>query len=199
MKIKKPRTDGKGILDLSKLPLPIELVLLIKSYIPKKWNVSRKPKKNKSKIYTLREKENLDFLDIGQQVKVKPKCFNELKNKFDYFVPQNKDLIGKIVGYVTPNHTINRLRYVTLNDYIECESNEVLYKVKFLKKRFEVGYYKYFQNNKYGFRDYSLFNVYECACKEGVYYFKKNQLQLPLDIKDRTVCITKKNKVIFCE
>ena len=198
MKMKKPRTDGKGILDLNKLPLPIELVLIIKSYIPKKWNVSRKPKKTNSKIYTLREKENLDFLDIGQQVKVKPKCFNELKNKFEYFVPQHKDLIGKIVGYVTPSHAINHLRYVTVNHYIECETNEVLYKVKFLKKRNKVGYYQYRQN-KYGFRDYHLFNVYECACKEGVYYFKKNQLQLPLDIKDRTVCITKKNKVIFCE
>lgn len=196
MTIKKPRTDGKGILDLSKLPLPNELVLLIKSYIPKKWNVPRKPKKNKSKIYTLREKENLDFLDIGQQVKVKPKCFNELKNKFEYFVPQNKDLIGKIVGYVTPNHAINYL--VSVNNFIDCESNEVLYKVKFLKKRVKVGYYQYRQN-KDGLRNYDLYSLRKCAINEGVYYFKKNQLQLPFDINDRTVCITKKNKVIFCE
>ena len=198
--MKKPQTHGKGILDLNKLPLPIELVLIIKSYIPKKWNVSRKPKKNKSKIHTLREKENLDFLDIGQQVKVKPKCFNELKNKFEYLVPQNKDLIGKIVGYVTPNHglnwdfTLNRRN--TLNDYIECETNEVLYKVKFLKKRVErkycYNYYRYFEQNK------CFSSVYDYAI-EGLYFFKKNQIQLPFDIKDRYVCITKKNKVIFCE
>ena len=89
MKMKKPRTDGKGILDLNKLPLPIELVLIIKSYIPKKWNVSRKPKKTNSKIYDYWGKEDyvgnyvMTDLNIGSKLNV----VTGLQTNFKLFVP----------------------------------------------------------------------------------------------------------------
>ena len=173
--VKKPPTSGNGVLDLFKLLLPLmhpELVYIVKEFLPKTWAVPRKTKKHKSKLHQLRIQYDNTFgrlFDHNTRIKVRETAFRNLtKEKY------------KRENYIAlkQNNIIGKVIGYTTNEYLyfgkireEYNEDVVLYVVQF---------------------HHGLSNA-----RKGNYHLHPSEVRFYLDIEDRKVMITKKNKIIF--
>ena len=220
---KKTKVSNKKELDLNKFPFPIELIRIIISFLPKSWFVPRIPKKFNSKLYHLRalysyNKTNL--FNMGTQVKIKSNVFDMLKKEYKYLVPHSKNLVGKIVGYASPDAPIgfDNSVWQIKDAFGEHDPNihhdlPVLYMVKFLSKHKYINFNWHYWNSglchhyeetnkikkteKLPYKRSAFIKLEEEAQKTGIYYLFPHQVRYYLDIEDREVFITKTNKVMF--
>tara|TARA_B100000035_G_C20947122_1_gene530263 strand:+ start:269 stop:952 length:684 start_codon:yes stop_codon:yes gene_type:complete len=219
----KNTSRNKLPLDLNKFPFPIELIRIIISFLPKSWFVPRIPKQFNSKLYHLRALYSYDktkLFTMGTQVKIKSNVFDMLKKEYKYLVPHSKNLIGKIVGYASPDANIgnNKDVWQIKDAFGDHDPNihhdlPVLYMVQFLSKHKYINFNgRYYNSNLY--HDYdearkikkteklpykrtAFIKLEEEAQKTGIYYLFPHQVRYYLDIEDREVFITKTNKVMF--
>ena len=203
-KIKKQRNSN--LLTLNKLPFPDELIRLVISFLPKKWSVPRIPKKINSRLYSLRSlyvnNENQMF-DINTSVKIKQSIYKKFHNVCKYLVPPDVHATGKIIGYVSPE------------SYIDDKVDK-LWQIKDAKPYKGVIIYKVLfrhRHNKYGEYCHRLWDktdtevmpyrfcasdiLVDIAINHNIYYLYPDEVKYYIDIEDREVRITKKNKIMF--
>jgi len=210
---KTKKQSNSKLLNLNKLPIPDEIVKLMISFLPKKWTVPRIPKKMNSQLYSLRllnvNNENQLF-DINTPVKIKKSIHKIFQNEFKYLVPPSKESIGKIVGYVSPESYIgNEVNYWKIK-HAKPYKGDILYKVLFLQKHNSFQGRDNFQGVFWPRELDNIKSTKELPCKwsgyyeicniaiqRGIYYLYPDEVKFYMDIEDRQVCITKKNKIMF--
>jgi hypothetical protein len=210
---KKKTTKQDNHLNLNKLPIPDELVKVVITFLDKKWTIPRIPKKMNSRLYSLRTlyvNNETHMLDINTPVKIKPNVFCELQKEFKYLVPPSKEAVGKIIGYVSPESCIRNEEDYWKIKHAKKDNGDVLYKVLFLKTHKIWDHFQGFQGNIYYPHElYRIEDTQELPYKScayftiskmsiyGIYYFYPHEVKYYLDIEDRQVYITKKNKIMF--
>tara|TARA_B110000467_G_C18315474_1_gene481169 strand:+ start:447 stop:1085 length:639 start_codon:yes stop_codon:yes gene_type:complete len=205
-KRRKRKKNNNTLLNLNNLPIPDEIVKLMISFLPTKWPVPRIPKKMNSKLYSLRSlyvNNGNQMFDINTSVKIKQSIYKKFHNVCKYLVPPDLHATGTIIGYVSPE------------SYIDDKVDK-LWQIKDAKPYKGVILYKVLfrhRHNKYGgpchriwdktdkevmpYQFCSSVKLAEIAIKHNIYYLYPDEVKYYIDIEDREVRITKKNKVMF--